>query len=216
MRKLFKSERTGRMAGIVCMLCMTAGTLSLNAVPVRADELTEEYWESSEADALGEETADSGESLDTSAPLTGTYSIVSGWTVDNAATTQETTVYKQEAHQGETNTSTISCSYLDTNYSVFEYEQLRDMLTNNLVYSNVNAQISTSAVYTDAKDYLYIVIVDDTAQEYRNIYCYVVGDYRCFCVSVQEYRAEAEALKVQELTTPQEAGQSIAEKFVWN
>lgn len=149
-------------------------------------------------------------------PLTGTYSMVSGWTLDDESTTSEKSVYKQDAYISQSETSTISCSYLDTNYSVMEYEQLRDMLTNNLFYSNVNAQISTSAVYTLDKDYLYILIVDDSSQAYRNIYHYVVGDYRCFCVEVKEYRAEADAAKAQNQKTPQEAGQTIAEEFVWN
>lgn len=147
---------------------------------------------------------------------TGTYTIESGWSVDDAASTPERTVYKQDGKVGQENTSTITCSYMDTNYSVLEYEQLRDMLTNNLLYSNVNAQLSSSAIYTDAKDYLYILIVDDAAAEYRDIYCYVVGDYRCFCAEVREYRAEADELRAQELKTPQEAGQKAAEGFVWN
>ena len=32
----------------------------------------------------------------------------------------------------------------DTNYTAMEYEQLRDMLTNNLIYSSPNAAISVS------------------------------------------------------------------------
>ena len=151
-----------------------------------------------------------------SQPLTGTYTAAAGWSVDDNASSSEKTVYKQDGYVGTEGTSTISCSYLDTNYSVLEYEQLRDMLTNNLLYSNVNAQISASAIYTSAKDYLYILIVDDTSQDFRTVYCYVVGDYRCFCVEVKEYRGEAEQLRAQEQKTPQEAGQSIAESFVWN
>ena len=147
---------------------------------------------------------------------TGSYKSAEGWSVDDFASTEEKTVYKLDGYVGTEGTSTIACSYLDTNYSVLEYEQLRDMLTNNLLYSNVNAQISASAVYTNAKDYLYILLVDDTSQDYRNIYCYAVGDYRCFCVEVKEYRAEAEALKSQGVKTPQETGQKIAESFVWN
>lgn len=149
-------------------------------------------------------------------PLTGTYSMPAGWSLDSGASTTEKNVYKQDAYLTQTETSSISCSYIDTNYSILEYEQLRDMLTNNILYSNVNAQISTSAVYTMAKDYLYILIVDDSSQAYRSIYHYVVGDYRCFCVEVKEYRAEADAAKAQMQMTPQEAGQKIAEEFVWN
>lgn len=154
--------------------------------------------------------------LEAGAPLTGTYTVVDGWSEDIEASDEEMQVYKQTSLVDQEDTSTITCSYLDTNYSVLEYEQLRDMLTNNLVYNNVDAQISTSAVYTKEKDCLYIVIVDDSAQEYREIYHYVVGDYRCFCVEVREYRAEAEAAKAQEIKTPQEAGQKMAEEFVWD
>lgn len=178
--------------------------------------LTGFFWISSFR-SMAEETEMAAEvSAESSGSGTGTYSMEAGWSTDDAACTQDCTVYKQDAYIGQEGTSTITCSYLDTNYSVFEYEQLRDMLTNNLLYSNVNAQISASAVYTDAKDYLYILLVDDASQDYRNIYCYVVGDYRCFCVEVQEYRQEAENLQTQGLSTPQEVGQSTAEKFVWN
>ena len=148
--------------------------------------------------------------------MTGTYTAAEGWIEDEEASTEEKTVYVQASAADADETSTITCSYIDTNYSVLEYEQLRDMLTNNLFYSNVNAQISTSAVYTLSKDYLYILIVDDSAKEYRDIYHYVVGDYRCFSVEVREYRAEAEAAKLLEEDTPQEAGQKIAEEFTWN
>ena len=152
---------------------------------------------------------------DVSSALTGTYSVEAGWTVDSAASTEEKTVYKQDANVGMENTSTITCSYMDTNYSVLEYEQLRDMLTNNLLYANVNAQISTSAVYTQTKDYLYIVIVDDSALDYKDVYHYVVGDYRCFCVEVREYRAEADQAVADGVKTPHEVGQTTAEEFTW-
>lgn len=157
----------------------------------------------------------SGAVQDGSAALTGTYSVEAGWSVDDAASTTERTVYKQDAYVGVENTSTITCSYMDTNYSVLEYEQLRDMLTNNLLYANVNAQISTSAVYTQTKDYLYIVIVDDSALEYKDVYHYVVGDYRCFCVEVREYRAEADQAVANGVKTPHEVGQKTAEEFTW-
>lgn len=147
--------------------------------------------------------------------LTGTYSVEEGWSVDADASTDEETVYKKDDCVGVENTSTITCSYMDTNYSVLEYEQLRDMLTNNLLYSNVNAQISTSAIYTQEKDYLYIVIVDDSALEYKDVYHYVVGDYRCFCVEVREYRAEADQDVADGVKTPHEVGQKTAEEFTW-
>lgn len=227
MRRLFFDRCISRAAAIAGAFCMTLGMTGAAAVPVRAEELSEEYNEANifteNEDSVTvnlmegtEENSETGDMAETAAVLTGTYTVESGWSVDNAASTQDRTVYKQDAYVGVDGTSTITCSYLDTNYSVFEYEQLRDMLTNNLLYSNVNAQISTSAVYTDAKDYLYILIVDDTSQDYQNIYCYVVGDYRCFCVDVKEYRSDAEQLQAQSLRTPKEVGQSIAEKFVWN
>ncbi len=147
--------------------------------------------------------------------LTGIYSVEEGWSVDADASTDEETVYKKDDCVGVENTSTITCSYMDTNYSVLEYEQLRDMLTNNLLYSNVNAQISTSAIYTQEKDYLYIVIVDDSALEYKDVYHYVVGDYRCFCVEVREYRAEADQDVADDVKTPHEVGQKTAEEFTW-
>ncbi|MCD7745068.1 MAG: hypothetical protein LUI13_07295 [Lachnospiraceae bacterium] len=145
----------------------------------------------------------------------GSYTMEEGWSLDETQSTDDVSVYVQDAYTGETETSTISCSYLSTNYSRGDYEQLRDMLTNNLLYSNVNAQITTSAVYTLAMDYLYIILVDDSSEEYRDIYHYVVGDYECFCVQVREYRDEAAEAEAQELETPQEAGQSVAEGFVW-
>ncbi|MCD7957809.1 MAG: hypothetical protein LUG93_19085 [Lachnospiraceae bacterium] len=145
----------------------------------------------------------------------GSYTMEEGWTLDETQSSDTVSVYKKEGSADVMETSTISCSYMETNYSVQEYEQLRDMLTNNLLYSNVDAQISTSAVYTLAKDYLYIILVDDSSEDYRDIYNYVVGDYRCFCVQVKEYRAEAELASSQDLQTPQEAGQSVAEGFEW-
>ena len=160
--------------------------------------------------------ADESAVLKDGGSLTGTYLVADGWTEDTDRSEDAVKVYKQADLSDQDVTSTITCSYLDTNYSVLEYEQLRDMLTNNLVYSHVDAQISTSAVYTKEKDCLYIVIVDDSVQEYREIYHYVVGDYRCFCVEVREYRAEADAAKMQDLKTPQEAGRMMAEEFVWN
>ncbi|MCD8013599.1 MAG: hypothetical protein LUG99_10560 [Lachnospiraceae bacterium] len=145
----------------------------------------------------------------------GSYTMEEGWSLDETQSTDDVSVYVQDAYADEAQTSTISCSYLSTNYSRQDYEQLRDMLTNNLLYSNVNAQITTSAVYTLAMDYLYIILVDDSSEDYRDIYHYVVGDYECFCVQVREYRDEAAEAEAQELQTPQEAGQSVAEGFVW-
>lgn len=147
---------------------------------------------------------------------TGSYTVGDGWVKVEEDSTEETEVYRMSGSEALEETSTITLSYLDTNYSVLEYEQLRDMLTNNLMYSNVNAQISTSAIYTDAKDYLYILTADDSTLDYRELYYYVVGDQRCFSVAVREYRAEAEAQRAAKLETPEEAAQKIAREFTWN
>ena len=148
--------------------------------------------------------------------LTGSWSVDSAWVQTKAEDEEERWTYKQSGAEAEENTSTIVCSYLDTNYSVLEYEQLRDMLTNNAVYSNADAQISTSAAYTDAKDYLYMLTVEPSGVDYRDIYYYVVGDCRCFCVEVREYQAEADALEAAQQKTPSQTGQDIAMKFTWN
>lgn len=232
MKNLIANRHIGMIVGVAFALCMTLAFQPSGRLEVRAEEafgyydeagnwVSDESWD--EAGTAEEETEDASsweggmDSTEAAAePLTGTYSMGTGWSVDDYASTQDKTVYKQDALLGTENTSTITCSYMDTNYSVFEYEQLRDMLSNNLLYSNVNAQISASAVYTKAKDYLYILIVDDSAKDYRDLYYYVVGDYRCFCVEVREYRAEAEQAKAQAQKTPQEMGQSVAEEFIWN
>lgn len=148
--------------------------------------------------------------------LTGSWSVDSAWVQTKAEDEEERWTYKQSGAEAEEDTSTIVCSYLDTNYSVLEYEQLRDMLTNNAVYSNADAQISTSAAYTDAKDYLYMLTVEPSGVDYRDIYYYVVGDCRCFCVEVREYQAEADALEAAQQKTPSQTGQDIAMKFTWN
>ncbi len=193
----------------VCMSCSY-----LCGIPVYAEEpgaggslSGTEMTEVSEEDVLSEE--------ETEAP--GTYTMEEGWIEDEELSTDDVLVYRLESAAEDTDieTSTISCSYMDTNYSRQEYEQLRDMLTNNLLYSNVDAQITTSAVYTLAKDYLYIILVDDSLEDYRTIYHYVVGDYQCFCVEVKEYREEAEQAELLEEDTPQEIGQKVAEGFSW-
>lgn len=148
--------------------------------------------------------------------LTGNWSVDSTWTQTKAEDDQERWTYRRSGTESEEDTSTIECSYLDTNYSVMEYEQLRDMLTNNIIYSNVDAQISTSASYTDAKDYLYMLTVEPSGADYRDIYYYVVGNRRCFCVEVREYQAEADALKETQQKTPSQIGQDTAMKFTWN
>ena len=148
--------------------------------------------------------------------LTGSWSVDSAWVQTKAEDEEERWTYKQSGAEAEEDTSTIVCSYLDTNYSVLEYEQLRDMLTNNAVYSNADAQISTSAAYTDAKYYLYMLTVEPSGVDYQDIYYYVVGDRRCFCVEVREYQAEADALEAAQKKTPSQTGQDIAMKFTWN
>ena len=148
--------------------------------------------------------------------LTGSWSVDGTWVQTKADDEEERWTYKQSGSETAEDTSTIVCSYLDTNYSVLEYEQLRDMLTNNAVYSNADAQISTSAAYTDAKDYLYMLTVEPSGADYRDIYSSVVGNRRCFCVEVREYQAEADALEAAQQKTPSQAGQDIAMKFTWN
>lgn len=232
MRTTIRKMRAHRLAGAAILMSMVLGISPVPGFTSMAEESAGYFDEMGNwvEDSAAEQMIAIGEETDASAPadeaggameaeqepITGTYTAAEGWSVDDGASTSDVTVYKQDGCAGVDGTSTISCSYMDTNYSVLEYEQLRDMLTNNLVYSNVNAQISTSAVYTNAKDYLYILLVDDTSQDYRTIYCYVVGDYRCFSVEVKEYRAEAGQLQAQEQKTPQEAGQSMAESFLWN
>ena len=236
--RMFRKRVAAKTTAVFCMAVCLSGCLGsvLQAEEASGyyDEfgnwVQESYSEESGAETAGIEnpealaaltgdTADAAGSMDAaqdvSSALTGTYSVEAGWTVDSAASTEEKTVYKQDANVGMENTSTITCSYMDTNYSVLEYEQLRDMLTNNLLYANVNAQISTSAVYTQTKDYLYIVIVDDSALDYKDVYHYVVGDYRCFCVEVREYRAEADQAVADGVKTPHEVGQTTAEEFTW-
>lgn len=143
----------------------------------------------------------------------GTYSVDSDWVKIEEKCEDEIEVYRKTGYEDLEETSEITCSYVDTNYAIIEYEQLRDMLTNNLMYSNVNAQISTNAGYTEEKDYLYTLIADDKDKPYKDIYYYVVGDYRCFCVSVREYRVE----KTEEQEKmPQEIGKKIAADFIWN
>lgn len=220
MKKRSTNKKYG-LRRLACVLC----TAFLLGIPyssaVQAEEPSGYFdedgnWVQENAEDMTTDVLVIGDGEAVQEPLTGSYSMESGWVADDAASTEEKTVYKQEAYAAEAETSTITCSYMDTNYSVLEYELLRDMLTNNLLYNNVNAKISTSAVYTKAKDYLYILIVDDSAQTYRSIYHYVVGDYRCFCVQVKEYRAEADQAKAQDQKTPQEVGQTVAEEFTWN
>lgn len=220
MRRLFRLRAKGIVAGLAVFACALAGN---GGLAVQAEGASGYYDASglyiTQTDSAGISEGTSGGVVvdyNTSDVLTGSYTVVDGWSQDMEVSTDEVVVYYQDAYQDAAVTSTISCTYMDTNYSVLDYEQLRDMLTNNLLYSNVNAQISTSAVYTLAKDYLYIVLVDDSAEDYRDIYHYVVGDYRCFCVQVKEYRSEAAQAQALEQDTPQEAGRKIAESFVWD
>lgn len=203
MKKILLKIRKAITVGMICSLCMVFGSMT---EAVYAEELIGVFEEEAEAYAMTEEAA----------AMTGEWKVPDGWTEDSEDDSEDIHTYKLTEMVGMTETSTITCSYMDTNYSVLEYEQLRNMLTNNLLYANVNAQISTSAVYTKAKDCLYIVIVDDSSQVYRDIYHYVVGDYRCFSVEVREYRSEAEQMKAADLKTPQETGLQIAEEFTWD
>ena len=193
-----KEIRKGIRKKTVCMA--VALGLSLGA-------LSSGSFQKESAVALAEENA--------STVMTGSYSVNPDWVRIEQKSDTEKEVYRQETNQDAEETSEITCSYLDTNYSVAEYEQLRDMLTNNLMYSDVNAQISTSAGYTDAKDYLYTLTADDSDKDYRDIYYYVVGDYRCFCVTVREYREEAAQAESAD-DTPQAIGKKTAQQFTWD
>ena len=146
----------------------------------------------------------------------GTYTVCEGWSEDADLSTETEKVYKKAENLEMDETSTISCSFIDTNYTAMEYEQLRDMLTNNLIYSSPNAAISVSGTYTDAKDYLYVLVADDSAQNYREIYYYVVGDLECFVAEVKEYRDEATAAQEHMEDTPEAVGAEIARTFTWN
>ena len=183
------------------VVCMAA------ALGIALGALSSGSFRMQSAVALAEENA--------STAMTGSYSVDSDWVRIEQKSDTEKDVYRQEASKDVEETSEITCSYLDTNYSVAEYEQLRDMLTNNLMYSDVNAQISTSAGYTDAKDYLYTLTADDSGKDYRDIYYYVVGDHRCFCVTVREYREEA-AQAASSDGTPQAVGKKTAQEFTWD
>lgn len=145
----------------------------------------------------------------------GQYTVPDGWSEDTSAGTEAEKVYRYSEKLEEEVSSSITCSYMTTNYMTTEYEQLRDMLTNDIVYSRVNAQISTNAAYTDNKDYLYILTADDAALDYREIFYYVVGDLKCFCVTVKEYRGEADESRNAQKSTPEEAGRQIAAAFTW-
>ncbi len=220
-------DRSRKRAALGLVLLMSAGSI----LTVQAEEYgyENEYEERAQAgddwaevysDRMDEDTAaesDIGIEIFTeegSEEEDGSgigYSVPEGWMANDALDADGAIVYRSDDFAD----STITCSYLDTNYSIQEYEQLRDMLTNNLLYEHVDAQISTSAVYTLSKDYLYIILVDDAADSYREIYNYVVGDYRCFLADVKESRADVDQGVPQDLMTPREAGQSIAESFTW-
>lgn len=145
----------------------------------------------------------------------GQYPVPDGWSEDTSAETGTEKVYKYSEKLEEAGSSSITCSYMTTNYMTTEYEQLRDMLTNDIVYSRVNAQISTNASYTDNKDYLFILTADDASLDYREIFYYVVGDLKCFCAAVKECRCEADEARNAQKPTPEEAGKQIAAAFTW-
>ena len=182
----------GILVVITLLLCVLAGGRSVSVL--QAEEQT----------------------VSQSAEEQGTYTVPDGWSEDTSAETETGKVYKYAEKLEEETSSSITCSYMTTNYMIAEYEQLRDMLTNDIVYSRVNAQISTNASYTDNKDYLYILTADDASLDYREIFYYVVGDLRCFCVTVKEYRSEADEARSAQKATPEEAGKKIAAAFTWN
>ena len=145
----------------------------------------------------------------------GTYQVPDGWSEVTSASSEITKVYRPTENLELDASSEITCSYMATNYSVMEYEQLRDMLTNDMVYGKVGAEISSTCTYTDKKDNLFILTADDESKEYREIVYYVAGEKECFCVEVKEYRAEAESTAAAKKKTPEEIGKEIAAKFSW-
>ncbi len=145
----------------------------------------------------------------------GLYTVPEGWSEDTSRESETEKIYRYSEKLEEEDSSSITCSYMATNYTTTEYEQLRDMLTNDILYSRVSAQISTNAAYTDSKDYLYILTADDASLDYREIFYYVVGELKCFCVTVKEYRSEADEARAAQKSTPEEAGKQIASGFVW-
>lgn len=218
MRKTADRKWMHRAVGMMASLL---AAFSIGPVPDCAaeeyeDVTLEAFDDGSEGEVTEELAGEEVQEADAASGRMGTYPAPENWEKVDSLSKEDSVVYKRSGYGGEDETSTITCDYIDTNYRVVEYEQLRDMLTNNLVYSNVNAQISSSAVYTKAKDYLYILTVDDSSKDYRDIYYYVVGDMRCFCVTVKEYRSEAEEMKASDTSTPQEAGQKTAEEFTWD
>ncbi|MCD8336740.1 MAG: hypothetical protein LUD18_05585 [Lachnospiraceae bacterium] len=210
--RIWNGKRIAAVAVFWLLAAVCPGVMGVNHVFAQ---------ESGTESAIGTDSSLAGDSAANGQTLTeeetpGTYTMEEGWCLDEEQSTEAVEVYRQESAQEGQETSTISCSYMETNYSRQDYEQLRDMLTNNLIYDNVNAQITTSAVYTLSMDYLYIVLVDDSSEDYCDIYNYVVGDYQCFCVQVREYREEAKLAEAQEADTPREVGQTVAEGFVWD
>ena len=61
-----------------------------------------------------------------------------------------------------------------------------------------------------------MLVADDSAQNYREIYYYVVGDLECFVAEVKEYRDEATAAQENMEDTPEAVGAEIARTFTWN
>ena len=179
------------------VVCMAA------ALGIALGALSSGSFRMQSAVALAEENA--------STAMTGSYSVDSDWVRIEQKSDTEKDVYRQEASKDVEETSEITCSYLDTNYSVAEYEQLRDMLTNNLMYSDVNAQISTSAGYTDAKDYLYTLTADDSGKDRHLLRS---GRPRCFCVILKSEEEAAQAESSDD--TPQAVGKKTAQEFTWD
>ncbi len=235
-----RTERRSRVIGISLLIPAVLCWFLISAHPVRAQETDSPEQTGSPAAQTdagersgenqlffsedGEEISltpgyesESGSGQEDQGGLKGTYQLPDGWTeIRDKQQEGDKVTLKRSGSESSENTSVITCDYMDTNYSVLEYEQLREMLTNNLVYNHVNAQITSQACYTDAKDYLYILIVDDSAQDCRELYYYVVGDRRCFVVEAKEYRAEAEQLRSEGQKTPEETAQDLAESFTWN
>ena len=148
------------------------------------------------------------------ASVYNSYSIPAGWQeLPEAAAGGK--VYKQSASMQEPDSSQICCFQETTDYSLMEYEQLRGKLTDQVVYEDSSAVVSSTCTYTEAQDNLFVLTSDDAERPYRDIYYYIVRDYEYFCFHVREDRLEAEKAREQQIDTPEEAGRKMASQFTW-
>ena len=224
--KMTHHHRRIQSAGyLVLLLTVCAAACGQNCPVVFCAEAGQEEWDWNEEypeavfdlpDDTAEMEADASQTVETL--TTGNWTIPEGWEEKSHvdAGFGEVCVLRASGLSAADVTSEITCSYQSTIFSLAEYEQLREMLTNDVVYQNRNASVSTSCLYTDVQDNLFQIIADDSSQTYRDIFYYVIGSGKYFSVRVKEYRDEAEAAKAQERKTPSEAARLIAAGFVWN